>query len=107
MNQCTRRSFLGTAALGLALAPAVFSEGLVVAQASPPVPSALRVASVTPAAVQPQEQDSSVIFYDDFHEAPTEPVRYTEVVSDQGSFVWTPGGGLRGGSMRCQFEKDQ
>ncbi len=104
MNPCTCRDFLHAIVLGLALAASGFLGVVADAQEAA---SALRVASVTPAAVQPQEQDGAVIFYDDFSQAPTEPVRYNEVVSEKGSFLWTPDGGLRGGAMRCQFEKDQ
>ena len=107
MNLGTRRNFLRLTAFGLAVAWAVFTGGLAVAQVTQVAPSALRVSSVTPAAVQPHGQDRAVIFYDDFSQAPTEPVRYNEVVSDKGSFIWTPDDGLSGGSMRCQFEKDQ
>jgi hypothetical protein len=68
----------------------------------------LRVASITPAAQQPAQDDPAVIFYDDFA-APPEPgvLRYLEYNSADGSFVWSPDGGLWGGAMRCQFAKGQ
>ena len=104
MKICTRRTFLRTTALGIAAAPI----GLQNATADVPLASSpLRVALVTPASLQPHEQDKAVIFYDDFSQAPVERTRYSEIVDDHGSFVWIPDGGLRGGSMRCQFEKDQ
>lgn len=104
MNNHTRRSFVRATALGLATAVSGFPGGIAFAQGASP---ALRVASVTPAAIQPHEQDEAVLFYDDFSQAPAPRTRYSEVVSEKGSFIWTPDGGLRGGSMRCQFEKGQ
>ena len=68
----------------------------------------LRVASITPAAPQPARGDAAVIFYDDFAVAPeTGTSRYLEYNSPEGSFVWSPDGGLGGGAMRCQFAKGQ
>ena len=70
--------------------------------------SQLRVAAITPAAEQPARRDPAVIFYDDFASAPEAgPLRYLECNSADGSFVWSPDGGLRGGTMRCQFAKGQ
>ena len=68
---------------------------------------ALRVASGSAAPSQPHRRDPAVLFYDEFDEAPESPGRYSEFVSSGGSFVWTRAGGLLGGAMRCQFEKDQ
>lgn len=68
----------------------------------------LRVASITPAAKQPAQGDAAVIFYDDFAAAPeVGGSRYLEYNSPDGSFVWSPDGGLGGGAMRCQFAKGQ
>ncbi len=69
---------------------------------------ALRVAFITPAAEQPAQRDPAVIFYDDFA-APPEAgrSRYLECNSADGSFVWSPDGGLSGGAMRCQFDQGQ
>jgi hypothetical protein len=68
----------------------------------------LRVASITPAAQQPAQRDPAVIFYDDFATPPEAGrSRYLECNSADGSFVWSPDGGLSGGAMRCQFAKGQ
>jgi len=68
----------------------------------------LRVACITPAARQPARDDSAVIFYDDFAAPPVAGgLRYLEYNPADGSFVWTPDGGLSGGAMRCQFAKGQ
>lgn len=67
----------------------------------------LRIAGVVPAAVQPQRADPAVVFFDAFDRSPEVPTRYSEFVSAGGSFVWSAGTGLSGGSMQCQFEKDQ
>jgi hypothetical protein len=68
----------------------------------------IRVAAITPAAQQPAQLDSAVIFYDDFATPPeTGGSRYLENNSADGSFVWSEEGGLRGGAMRCQFAKGQ
>jgi hypothetical protein len=77
--------------------------------AAPPENSLpLRVASITPAATQPAQGDSAVIFYDDFSAPPdVGSARYLEYNSADGSFVWERDGGLAGGSMRCQFAKGQ
>ncbi len=68
----------------------------------------LRVAFVSPAARQPAQGDPAVIFYDDFATPPEAGrSRYLEVNSADGSFIWSPDGGLRGGAMRCQFARGQ
>jgi hypothetical protein len=68
----------------------------------------LRIASVRPAAEQPAQRDSAVIFYDDFASAPkVGGLRYLEYNSAKGSFAWSPDDGLAGGAMRCQFAKGQ
>ncbi len=68
----------------------------------------LRVASTTPSEQQPAQHDPAVIFYDDFATPPEiGRSRYLENNSADGSFVWSPDGGLRGGAMRCQFAKGQ
>src|SRR6476619_2510488 len=68
---------------------------------------ALRVAAVTPATEQPQQQDPTVLLYDDFDRLPDWRSRYFEYSPAKDSFVWTPGDGLHGGAMRCQFDKGQ
>jgi hypothetical protein len=90
------------AALLLAL---VFQgRAAVASDAHPP----LRVASITPAVLQPAQHDPAVIFYDDFAAAPqVGRLRYLEFNAADGGFTWLPAGGLRGGSMRCQFTKGQ
>jgi hypothetical protein len=66
------------------------------------------VACITPAAQQPARHDPAGIFYDDFAVPPeTGRARYLEYNPADGSFVWSPNGGLRGGAMRCQFAKGQ
>lgn len=104
MKICSRRNFLHTTVVGIATA-AVNRQ--VVATAPEPSFKPLRIALVTPTPIQPQEHDPAVIFYDDFHHAPEQHTRYSEVVDDHGSFIWVPNAGMVGGSMRCQFEKDQ
>jgi hypothetical protein len=69
--------------------------------------TALRVASVTPATEQPQQQDPAVLLYDDFDRFPDWRSRYFEYSPANESFVWTAGDGLGGGAMRCQFDKGQ
>lgn len=69
--------------------------------------TALRVASVTPAFEQPHATDNALVFYEDFNQLPDWRIRYFEYTPENGSFVWTPEGGLAGGAMRCQFEKGQ
>src|SRR4029078_7068938 len=70
--------------------------------------SALRIAMVRPALLQPQESNPAVIFHDDFAQAPKTPP-YFEYVDEKGSFVWKAEGGLgrTPGVMLCQFEKGQ
>jgi hypothetical protein len=77
-------------------------------EASGPPPT-VRVEFVSPAAPQPQERDSAVIFYDDFDRPADLHARYFEYGDAEGSFVWNPtaGYGGRGGAMQCQFEKGQ
>jgi hypothetical protein len=65
------------------------------------------VASVTPAADQPQAQDKAVMFYEDFDQLPDWRSRFFEYGSEKEGFVWSPNVGLHGGAMRCQFEQGQ
>jgi hypothetical protein len=69
--------------------------------------TSLRVASVTPAPVQPCQHDTAVNFSDDFDQLPDWHSRYFEYSPANESFVWTAGEGLGGGAMRCQFDKGQ
>jgi len=89
--------FLVAALIGLPATPAL---------AQSPA-TTLRVASVTPAPDQPQATDQAVIFYEDFDQLPDWRSRYFEYVPEKESFVWKPDAGLRGGAMRCRFEKGQ
>ena len=93
-----------TALAFLVAAQVVLPTSLALAQ-SPA--TTLRVASVTPALDQPQQQDKAVIFYEDFDQLPDWRARFFEYVPEQESFIWTPDAGLSGGAMRCQFEKGQ
>ena len=95
-----RRTFLGTTAGGLA----AMQLGQAWAQT---VASPLRVAIVTPGEAQPQQGDLSLISYNDFSQPPAEGPLFLEYVSENGSFVWKEGEGMRGGAMRCQFAKGQ
>lgn len=99
-----RRAFLRSALVGLAAAPARFPGGLALAQAPE---LALRVAFVAPAGAQPAQRDKAVLFYDDFDQPPAAPGRYFEYSTANGSFAQAPGEGMRGGAMRCQFDKGQ
>lgn len=67
----------------------------------------LRVESVLAAEYQPSTRNNGVIFYEDFDRLPDWPTRFFEYSDADGSFVWTADGGLRGGAMRCRFEKGQ
>src|SRR5690349_15231797 len=67
----------------------------------------LRVAAVIPAPEQPAQRDGAVIFYDAFDQLPDWRSRYFEYSSAKESFVWTEREGLRGGAMRCQFDRGQ
>src|SRR5258708_2871160 len=67
----------------------------------------LRVDYVTPATEQPQQQDPAVLLYDDFDRLPDWRSHYFEYTPAKESFVWTPGDGLHGGAMHCQFDKGQ
>src|SRR5439155_27380503 len=82
---------------GLALIAAVAQVGGGTAGRAA-VPSALRVAFVAPAAVQPPAADPAVIFADDFNQAEDLHARYFEYGDADGSFVRAPdeerGGGL-------------
>ena len=84
----------------------VGARGLAAAPASADLP--LRVAYVTPAETQPAREAPATVFYDDFQAPPHAAAsRYLEYSSADGSFVWSPDKGIRGGAMRCQFAKDQ
>ena len=94
------------ALIPVALLPAL-SGGLIFAQGEPAAPP-LRVASVTPASVQPGLNDKSIIFHDEFDRPPDKRGDYFEYTSEKGGFTWVADQGMDGGgAMRALFDKGQ
>ncbi|HTI70456.1 MAG TPA: hypothetical protein VMF06_10850 [Candidatus Limnocylindria bacterium] len=67
----------------------------------------LRIERVRVAVDRPDAADSGIIFEDHFDQAPNGKTGYLEFDSKGESFQWGATEGMRGGGLRCQFEKGQ